>query len=49
MLPFRCASRSDQAPLMVDAVIASAGDMFICVHASDIAIGILMVGEVPGL
>jgi hypothetical protein len=36
-------------PLMVAAAIASAGDIFICVQASDIAIGMLSVGEEPGL
>jgi hypothetical protein len=34
---------------MVAAAIASAGDIFIWVHASDIAMGMLIVGEVPGL
>ena len=29
--------------------VASAGDIFMCVHASYIAIGMLTVGEVPGL
>jgi len=35
--------------LKVAAAIASAGDIFICVQASDIAIGMLTVGDVPGL
>ena len=34
---------------MVAAVIASAGDIFICVHASDRSIGIDGVGDDPGL
>ena len=34
---------------MVDAVIASAGDIFICVQASDKTIGIETVGDEPGL
>ena len=34
---------------VVAADIASAGDIFICVQASDIAIGMLIVGDVPGL
>ncbi len=37
------------AALMVDAVIASAGDIFICVHASDKTIAMLGAGEEPGL
>ena len=49
MLPLRSATRSAHAPLIVDAATASAGDIFMCVHASDIAIGMLMVGDVPGL
>ena len=49
IVPFRSATRSAHAPLMVAAAMASAGDIFICVHASDIAIGILRVGDVPGL
>ena len=43
------ATRSAHAPLMVAAAIASAGNIFMWVQASDIAIGILKVGEVPGL
>jgi hypothetical protein len=34
---------------MVAAATVSAGDIFMCVHAKDIAIGMLMVGDVPGL
>ena len=49
MLPLRPASRSAHAPLIVAAQIASAGDIFNWVQASDIAIGMLTVGEVPGL
>ena len=49
MLPLRSAICKAQAPLMVAAEIASAGYIFICVQASDIAIGMLVVGDVPGL
>ena len=37
------------AAFKVDAVIASAGDIFICVHARDRTIGMLGVGDDPGL
>src|SRR5262249_43485481 len=37
------------AALIVDAVMASAGDIFICVQASDKIIGMLGVGDEPGL
>ena len=37
------------AALIVDAVIASAGDIFIWVQARERIIGILGVGEEPGL
>ena len=37
------------AAFTVEAVIASAGDIFICVHARDRTIGMLRVGEDPGL
>ena len=47
--PFRSDNRNAHAPLIVAAAIASAGDIFIRVHASDIAIGMLEVGDVPGL
>jgi len=49
MLPFRSARRSAQAPLIVAAAIASAGYIFIWVHASERMNGMLGVGEVPGL
>jgi hypothetical protein len=45
--PCGSAMRSAHAPLMVAAATASAGDIFMCVHANDIAIGMLIVGEVP--
>ena len=34
---------------MVDAAIASAGDIFICVHANESTIDMEGVGEEPGL
>ena len=43
------ASRSAQAPLIVAAEIASAGDIFMCVQASDSTNGMLSVGDEPGL
>ena len=49
MLPLRPANRRAQAPLIVAAQIASAGVILNWVQASDIAIGMLTVGEVPGL
>ena len=49
MLPLRSAIFRAHAPFIVAAEIASAGDIFIYVHASDIAMGMLMVGDVPGL
>src|SRR3989442_6429956 len=47
--PLRCCNRSAHAPLIVAAAIASAGDIFICVHARDRTNGMLGVGEEPGL
>ena len=43
------ARRNAHAPLIVDAAIASAGDIFMCVQASDMTNGMLAVGELPGL
>src|SRR5204863_8990100 len=40
---------NEYAALIVAAVIASAGDIFICVHASERTIGIDGVGDEPGL
>jgi hypothetical protein len=40
---------NEYAGLIVDAEIASAGNTFICVHASDKTIGMLAVGDDPGL
>ena len=48
-LPFLCCRLRAQAPLMVAAVMASAGDIFMCVQATERTNGIDVVGEVPGL
>src|SRR5436190_4470606 len=40
---------NEYAALIVAALIASAGDIFICVHASDKIIGSEGVGDEPGL
>src|SRR5215467_14972847 len=48
-VPFLFSNFSANAPLMVAAAIASAGDMRIWVQASDRTNGILGVGEDPGL
>ena len=48
MLPFRSARRSAQSVDRAAATV-SAGDIFMCVQASDIAMGMLTVGDIPEL
>jgi len=48
MVPFFDPSSRACAPLIVAAAIASAGDIFMCVHANERTNGMLLVGELPG-
>ena len=47
--PTSCCSSNAQAVLIVAALIASAGVIFILMHASEIISGIFPDGELPGL